>query len=95
MNFIQIVGRIVTPPFREVKIGNESYSQMIVEVQQNFKAFEGSVRKDSFKVSLWRGMSDHILQACSQPGLVAIKGRVMVIEGEYSIIAEHVEVLNP
>lgn len=95
VNFIQVVGRIVTPPNRGVLVGNETYAKMVVEVNQNFKAFEGTVQTDLFEVLLWRGASEQVLESCAVKDLVAIKGRVIVREGLYHIVAEHVEILRP
>lgn len=95
MNFIQVVGRIVTPPQKGVRLGNEVYSKMTLEVNQNFKAFEGHIQKDLFNILLWRGISDQILHSCSNQELVAVKGRVIIEDQAYHVVAEHIEILKP
>lgn len=93
MNYIQIVGRIVEVPEGHSLVGNENYSLLHLEVEQNFKSQAGKIQKDIFPIQLWRGISDEIRHRCTPQQLVAVKGRLEMHSQKYSLIAEHVQIL--
>lgn len=94
MNFIQLVGRIIDMPRCKNRNGNEIYAEMQLEVKQNFRAFDGSIKVDVFTVQLWRGISDEIIENCTLQQNVAIKGRIEAHQEQYRVIAEHVEFIT-
>lgn len=92
MNFVQIVGRITELPMKRNHQGNESYSEMKLAVKKNFKTESHNGDTQEFVVILWRGISDQISNVCSEDELVAIKGRLELDNGQYTVVAEHIEV---
>lgn len=94
MNFIQLVGRIKVLPKRQHEYGNEAYSELVLEVRQNFSNTPNKVLKDDFQVRIWRGMSDHVLEKCQISDLLAIKGRIHISDGQPYVVAEHFELLS-
>lgn len=92
MNFVQLVGRITELPEKRRHQGNEFYSELKLAVKNNFKAGSKNGETQEFSVILWRGISDKIRDVCTEDELVAIKGRLELYEGQYTVVAEHVEV---
>lgn len=94
MNFIQLVGIITAMPVAVSNATNVRYSEITVEVKSNFRDISGLFRIDIFKVRLWRGISDTVVEMCKVNELIAIKGRMEIDGDRYVIIAEHVEFLR-
>ena len=95
MNFIQLVGRVTQMPTPLPKKDNVVYSEMKLEVEQNFRAIRGEIRYDVFPIRLWRGASEEIVDRCKEGRLLGIKGRLELHDGQFCVIAEHVEHLRP
>lgn len=95
MNFVQIVGTINKMPERLETSTADKYSVIYIGVVANFREPDGTFRIDTFKVRLWRGMSDIVVDRCVPGVMLAVKGR-MESDGEnYIIVAENVEFLHP
>lgn len=76
LNSCVIVGRVAEPvELRTTSKGN-TIANMIVECDKSFRNEDGTLGKDLFKVTLWRGIAEECAAALTVGSIVAVKGRM-------------------
>ena len=76
LNSCVIVGRVAEPVELRTTTKGNTVAHMIVEADKSFRNEDGTLGKDRFKVTLWRGIAEECASALSVGALVAIKGRM-------------------
>ena len=103
LNQFIVIGKIQElPMIRETSNGNK-ISTLLLEVDRNFKNSDGLYERDSFQITLWKGIAESTVHLAEIGSLIAVKGRVQsnTYEGKdgvhyynYEIIAEKVSFLT-
>lgn len=100
MNQIVIVGSIIDMP--SIQSNNSTnYARILLNVQRAFKNSDGVYESDQIMVTLWRGITESVLDYCKVGCVLALRGRIKsidnVVDGiktlQYEFIAEHVKLL--
>ena len=76
LNCCVIVGRVVGPVELKTTTKGNTVAHMIVEADKSFRKEDGTLGKDRFKVTLWRGIAEECSAALKDGSFVAIKGRM-------------------
>ncbi len=71
-----LVGKVSQLPELTTTSKGLTIAHMIVETERNFRNEDGSVTKDLFRVTLWRGIAEECAAACTPGTVVAIRGRL-------------------
>lgn len=87
INQILLIGKI-----KEIN-DKVNQKEIVLEVERPFREEEGRV-KDMFVCKLWNCIFEKIVSLCEKGDIVAIKGRVNVIDLQYLVVAENVVLLN-
>ena len=94
MNYYQVVGYYVGKPERLANSTVSEYSEILVNVRSNMMQQDGQYQFDTFRVALWKGLSNEILDAVPLNTLIGIKGRIELVDDGVRLIAEQVEHYN-
>ena len=76
LNSCVIVGRVAEPLELKTTSKGNTVAHMIVESDKSFRNDDGTLGKDRFKVTLWRGIAEECAEALHVGSLVAVKGRM-------------------
>ena len=89
MNSCFLVGHIEQMPVSD-RPGPFQRATMKIRCTRPYAEADGSFVEDLFSVSLWRGIADDTCSTCKAGDPVAVKGRLIMQDGQPIIVAEHV-----
>ncbi|MEE3488879.1 MAG: single-stranded DNA-binding protein [Bulleidia sp.] len=102
MNDCVLIGRVAAKPeIRTTSRGN-TVADMVLDVDRNFRNEDGTRDKDTFQITLWKGIAEEIASTVKIGQMVAVKGRLTGNANEKegrtwyntNIIAERVDILR-
>lgn len=76
MNTCVIIGKVLSEPQQKETIDDFPVYQILMETDRPFKMSDGSIKKDIFPVTLWRGLAEECKDVCKVGDLLVIKGRM-------------------
>ena len=76
MNECMVVGRVAAVPEIKTTPKGRVYASLILESERNFREEDGSIKKDFFNVSVWRGAADQVANVLRPGNCVAVRGRL-------------------
>ncbi|NLC96616.1 MAG: single-stranded DNA-binding protein [Erysipelotrichaceae bacterium] len=95
LNQCVLVGKVKElPTIKQTNNGN-TYAQLILEVDRNFRNSDGTLSSDLFQVTLWKGIAETCLNLCKLNDVIALKGRLQasVYESEKNKTYYNAEVI--
>lgn len=76
LNQCVLVGRVVETPEIQTTSKGTSVAHMLMETDRSFRNEDGSLSKDQFEVTLWKGIAEECSAVCKPGSLIALKGRL-------------------
>ena len=77
MNYVVLVGKVVTRPELRETTNGSMVASLEVEVERNFPNSEGKYETDVFLVTLWKGLAEASRDNCEVDSVVGVKGRLI------------------
>lgn len=74
-NFM-LVGKVVKKPEVTKTSKGTSVAHLLVECERPYRNEDGSLTKDTFNITLWKGIAEECQDFCEEGSFVAIKGRL-------------------
>lgn len=98
LNFIVLAGKIVEMPVLKETVNGTKYATVVLEVTRPFKNSNSQYDHDRISVTMWKGIAETAMEACSLGDILGVKGRLQSFSVEkenqtyynYEIVAEHV-----
>jgi len=102
LNNVVLIGKVIELPVCVKDESGAKKTTLILEIERPFKDSDGLYHTDCFRVQLWKGIADQIVEFCTIGSLIALKGRLeafvsncdMCDGREYEVIAEKVTFLS-
>ena len=76
LNECVLVGRVVETPEVQTTPKGTTVAHMIMETDRNFRNEDGTLSKDRFQITLWKGIAEECAAMCKQGSLIAMRGRI-------------------
>ena len=76
LNQCVLVGRVAETPEMVTTSKGVAIAHMLIETDRNFRNEDGSLSKDVFQVTLWKGIAEECATTCTKGSIVAMRGRL-------------------
>ena len=102
LNQFTLVGRVKEIPVIKTTSQGNTVASLVVECDRSFRNSDGTLQKDVFNITLWKGIAQTCADCCKLNDPIAINGRMQDIvyqkdEHYYhnvELIAEKVSFIN-
>lgn len=94
MNSIQLIGRYHAKP-ESFKSENSALNAKIqIRTKANVMTSYSNNDYEVYDVVIWKGMSKEFVSSIELDSIIAIRGRLQIIDNEFAVVAEHIEQID-
>lgn len=103
MNTIVLVGKLAELPKIKTTPTGLKVAQLILDCEKNFRNQKGEIEIERYALTIWRAVSETVIEECQIGDLLSVKGRLQADnytndKGELiykiQLVAENVTILN-